>query len=62
MKNWIRIKSNMSLKAYEIFEAASAIPDPQWPELPFGEIVRIAFKDKVIRSLDHPVVKRLRGG
>jgi hypothetical protein len=62
MKNWIRIKSNMSLKAYEIFEAASAIPDPEWPELPFGEIVRIAFKDKVIRSLDHPVVKRLRGG
>ena len=38
------------------------IPDPIWPELSFDAIYRIAFKDRVIRSLDHPVVKRLRGG
>ena len=62
MKSWIRIKSNMSLRAYEIFEAESSIPDPIWPELSFDSIYRIAFKDRVIRSLDHPVVKRLRGG
>jgi len=63
MTKWIRIKSNMSLRAYEIFEAESTIPDPIWPsELTFDSIYRIAFKDRVIRSLDHPVVKRLRGG
>ena len=62
MKSWVRVKSNMGLGAYEIFEAAGSIPDPIWPELSFDEIFRIAFKDRVIRDLDHPVVKRLRGG
>ncbi|KRR02441.1 hypothetical protein CQ12_37725 [Bradyrhizobium jicamae] len=62
MKDWVRVKSNMSLGAYEIFEAQGSIPDPIWPELSFEEIIRIAFKDKIIRSFDHPVVKRLCGG
>ena len=35
MTRWIRVKANMSLRAYEIFEAESAIPDPVWPELSF---------------------------
>ena len=61
MKGWIRVKSNMSLGAYEIFEAAGSIPDPTWPELTFDEIYRIAFKERVIRDLKHPVVKRLLG-
>jgi hypothetical protein len=62
MKGWVRIKSSMSLGAYEIFEAAGSIPDPTWPDLSFNEIYRIAFRDKIIRDLNHPVVKRLRGG
>lgn len=61
MKSWVRVKSNMDLGAYEIFEAAGSIPEPTWPDLSFNEIVRIAFKDKIIRDPDHPVVKRLRG-
>jgi hypothetical protein len=62
MRNWTRVKANMGLGAYEIFEAEGSIPDPIWPELSFDAILRIAFKDRVVRSLDHPVVKRLRGG
>ena len=45
----------MSLGAYEIFQAESAIPDPVWPELTFQEISRIAFKDRLIAGPDHPV-------
>jgi hypothetical protein len=62
MRSWIRIKANMALGAYEIFEAESSIPDPDWPDLPFGAIYRIAFKDRLIAAPDHPVIKRLRGG
>jgi hypothetical protein len=62
LRKWIRVKANMGLGAYEIFEAEGVIPDPIWPELSFDAILRIAFKDRVVRSLDHPVVKRLRGG
>jgi hypothetical protein len=35
--------------------------EPDWPELPFQELVRIAHRDRMITSLDHAVVKRLRG-
>jgi len=62
MKRWVRVKANMSLGAYEIFEAESTIPEPIWPELSFETIYRIAFKDRLIASIDHPVLKRLRGG
>jgi hypothetical protein len=51
----------MSLGAYEVFEATGELPEPQWPELPFSQILQIAFKDKYIDSLDHPVLRKLRG-
>jgi hypothetical protein len=28
----------------------------------FEEIYRIAFKDRLISSMDHPVIKRMCGG
>jgi hypothetical protein len=61
IKSWVRIKANTALGAYEIFKADGAIPDPQWPDLCFREILRIAFRDYLIDSTDHAVVKRLRG-
>ena len=61
MTSWIRVKANMSLGAYEMFEAASTIPDPKWPAVTFPELLRTAFKHRLVTDLDHPVVKRLRG-
>jgi hypothetical protein len=61
MKRWVRVKANMSLGAYEIFEAASTIADPRWPELTLQELLRIAFRDRLVDRFDHPVIKRLRG-
>jgi hypothetical protein len=61
MTSWLRIKANMSLSAYEISVAESEMADPVWPELSFQELVRIAYRDRLITTLDHPVVKRLRG-
>lgn len=58
---WIRVSSNMSLAAYEIREAIGNFPEPNWPDLSHEEILRIAFSKFYIDSLDHPVVKRLRG-
>jgi hypothetical protein len=60
-KSWIRARANMNLGAYDIFKAESVIADPEWPELGFWELIRIAFKDHLIDRIDHPVVKRLRG-
>jgi hypothetical protein len=61
MTQWVRMKANMSLGAYEISIAQSVIADPVWPDLPFAELVRIGFVGRIITTLDHPVVKRLRG-
>jgi len=62
VKSWVRIKANMSLGAYDVFEASSTIPEPTWPsDLTFEQMLRIAFKGRLVDSLNHPVLKRLRG-
>ena len=61
INKWIRLKASTDLGAYEIFEATSTMAAPEWPELPFQELLRIAFKDRMIDRVDHAVVKRLRG-
>lgn len=58
---WVRIASNQSLRAYEVWEASTDLPEPEWPDQPLQELLRIGFRDRFIDSLDHPVLKRLRG-
>ncbi len=59
---WLRIGANMDIGAYEIFEADYPIAEPVWPELSYGEILRIAFKrEGVIDRIDHPVILKLHG-
>jgi len=58
---WIRMAPNMSLGAYEVFEATGNLPEPEWPEISFRDILEIAFKDHLINDFNHPVLKRLRG-
>jgi hypothetical protein len=61
MTNWVRIKANMSLGAYEITLAGSVMADPVWPELSYQDLVKIAYRDRMITTVDHPVLRRLRG-
>jgi hypothetical protein len=58
---WVRITSNMSLGAYEVFEATGDLPPPVWPEFDLAEMLRIAFSDRIVDRMDHPLVQRLRG-
>ena len=58
---WVRVAANLSLGAYEVFEATANLPTPDWPDKPFGELLRVAFRDKLIDSVDHPVLQKLRG-
>ena len=61
MKDWVRVKANMNLGAYDIFKAESVMSKPDWPETGFWDLIRIAFRDHLITTIDHPVIKRLRG-
>jgi hypothetical protein len=61
MEQWLKVSANMSLGAYEIFEALKDHPDPVWPDISFEEILKIAFRQHIVDSADHPLVQRLRG-
>ena len=58
---WVRMSAKRSLGAYEIIVGPDPQPEANWPELSFAEIVRIAFKGRVIETLDHQVIRQLRG-
>ena len=57
----MRVQANMHLGAYEVYEAADDLGEPEWPEASFLQILSIAFKNNFIDSIDHHVLKRLRG-
>lgn len=59
--SWLRIAANMRQGRYDIFEAETQGASPIWPELAFVEMVRMAFKNKVIDNLDHPLIKSIQG-
>ena len=58
---WVRVQADMSLGAYRIWEARGDLPEPEWPEQSLRDLLSIAFKGRYVDSLDHPVLKRLRG-
>jgi hypothetical protein len=57
---WVRVTANHNLGAYEV-RYAEHVAEPIWPERPMPEMLRIAFKDCYIHTLDHPVLRQLRG-
>jgi hypothetical protein len=61
MKKWVRVAANMGAGAYDVYEATGELPEPEWPELSFQEILEIAFRGRVIDSFDHLLLKRFRG-
>ena len=61
MTKWVKVVSNMSLSAYEIYVAAGDLPEPDWPDITFQDLLGIAFKDRFIDSIDHPVIGKIRG-
>jgi hypothetical protein len=62
---WTRVVANTALGAYEKILRGGDWDhiQPEWPQplLDMEALLRIAFKDKIITSMDHPLVKELRG-
>ena len=61
MKGWVRVVANKSLRGYDVFPALSRYAEPEWPNLQFHELLKLAFQDRMITTLDHPVLLKLRG-
>ena len=58
---WVRVVSNQAISSYHTLEPMMHFPDPQWPNITDEKVMSIAFKDRLIKTLDHPAVKKLRG-
>lgn len=58
---WTRLRVRADRKGYDAIPAAKSFPEPEWPAASFDELFQASFADRIIDSLDHPVVKRLRG-
>jgi hypothetical protein len=58
---WVRLMANMGAGTYDVLEARGQFPDPVWPVVTLEKLLELAFKDRVIEDLGHPVLKRLRG-
>jgi hypothetical protein len=58
---WVRLAADMGLGGYRLYQAEGALSEPVWPDKPLTEIMRIAFRDRIVDSENHPVVRRLRG-
>ena len=54
---------NGTIRDFEISvsENGKDFGEPEWPELSFQDLLRIAFRDFYIESRDHPVLQQLRG-
>ena len=58
---WVRIAANMHMGAYDVCEAQAPLPEPEWPEHNIEVLIQVAFRGKIIASLEHPVVQALLG-
>jgi hypothetical protein len=57
---WIRVVSNNAAKRYDYHPANRHAGEmPKWPKETFIDMLNLAFKNKVIKSLDHPAIKEL---
>ena len=59
-KSWIKMTAGPGF--YRVFRAETTnLPEPQWPEKTFVELLSVAFRETLIADAAHPIVRRLRG-
>jgi len=59
--HWVRVSADMSVGEYLLFEATGNFPEPDWPDLTFQQMLELAFRTRMIDSMDHAILRSLRG-
>ena len=47
MNKWLRVASDVGAGAYSVFEYEGPLVEPVWPEEPFLELLKLAFKNRM---------------
>ena len=58
---WIRLEADTDAGGYNFVEPLTTIPDPDWGKETFRQLFVIAYRDRIVDSVDHPVVKEFLG-
>jgi hypothetical protein len=58
---WVRSVANKHVGGYDMLVAQAVLPEPEWPDVTFDELMQIAFRERLIQGSDHPVVTQLLG-
>jgi hypothetical protein len=61
MATWVKVQSDRSLAGYRVFPAEGDIPEPKWRDHSIEELLEVAFRDRIIKSMDHPIVRKYLG-
>ena len=60
---WVRLSADMDANGYRVETAPDTLRaiEPTWPKMAFEEILNTTFEGKCIETLDHPVIRSIRG-
>jgi hypothetical protein len=58
---WHRVQWNQGTKEYDATPAKGNLPEPEWPDATFRDLLATAFRGRLIDTLDHRVLRQLRG-
>jgi hypothetical protein len=53
---WCRLRNALHGQGVILSTQREGLPEPEWPDVSFIDIVELAFRDRLITSLDHPVI------
>ena len=57
----MRMTANQALGGYEAKYAFGDLPEPVWPDLTLEQLLTIGFRQYLIDSREHPMIRMLRG-
>lgn len=61
MRGWIRMIADVAGEEYRIRHPKTTLEPPEWPDQTMEQMLAGAFRDRLIDSPEHPVLRALRG-
>ncbi|MDA3971254.1 MAG: hypothetical protein PF442_07875 [Desulfobulbaceae bacterium] len=58
---WVNMRADTGAGMYRLMHPTAKLPEPNWPDKSFTEIVKMAFEGRIISSESHCLVRRLLG-
>jgi hypothetical protein len=60
-QKWVKLVGDRTAGQYRLYIAEGELPPPRWPDKSFAELLSIAFNNRKIDHVDHPIIRAMRG-